>query len=131
MSNNRPSILNDNVKCSCKGFNLDKLLQPNILTLIAEKGLHGYVIIQELEKKNLFQGEKVDNTGIYRALKSLEEKGLVSSEWDVKDGGAAKKIYTINGSGKECLANWIRTLEEYKKTIDIIIQDAKTAVKTD
>lgn len=129
MSNNRLSLINDKVKCSCKGYNLDKLLQPNILILLTKQNLHGYLIIQELKNKNLFLGEKVDSTGIYRTLNTLEDKGLVESEWDMDGTGAAKKIYKITISGKECLANWIHTLEEYKKTIEIMIEDGKEVLK--
>ncbi|MEI8217344.1 MAG: helix-turn-helix transcriptional regulator [Eubacteriales bacterium] len=128
MSNRRLSLVKKVDKCSCKGYNLDKLLQPNILSLLAGRALHGYMIIQELEKKNLFKGEKIDNAGIYRTLKHLEEKGLVDSEWDVEEAGSAKRVYRINISGRECLGNWIRSLEDYKLTIESIIQDANRAL---
>ncbi|AOY77800.1 PadR family transcriptional regulator [Clostridium formicaceticum] len=125
MSNSRRSLMDVNIKCSCKGNNLDKLLQPNILSLLVNKNLHGYVLIQELEAKNVFKGEKIDKAGIYRTLKNLEAQGLVSSEWNIEDVGAAKKVYKITASGKECLKTWIQTLEDYKKTIEAIIEDAK------
>lgn len=126
MSNSRPGLTNEIIKCSCKGYNLDKLLQPIMLTLLAERDLHGYMIIQELKKKDLFQGEKIDNTGIYRTLKTLEDKELVSSKWDTEDLGTAKKIYTINSAGRACLNNWIETLVNYKETIETIIRDAES-----
>ena len=128
MSNKRLTLTKKTEKCSCKGYNLDKLLQPNILTLLAKRDMHGYVVIQELEKLDLFNGERVDNTGIYRTLKHLEEKGLVQSQWDVEDVGAAKKIYQINDAGKKCLANWIQSLEEYKAIIDTVIDSAMRAL---
>lgn len=129
MSNNRQGIINVKVKCSCKGYNLDKLLQPNILILLAKQNLHGYLIIQELENKNLFRGEKFDNTGIYRTLKTLEDRALVDSEWDIDGTGAAKKVYKITNAGRECLKNWIKTLEDYKQIIETIITDAKVVVE--
>lgn len=112
-------------KCSCKGYNLDKLLQPNILILLAKQNLHGYSIIQELENKNLFNGERADNTGVYRTLNTLEEKGLVQSEWEMEKTGPAKKVYRITKDGLECLSYWIGTLETYSKTIHSIIDEAK------
>jgi len=128
MSNIRRTLVSDKVKCSCNGSNLDKLLQPKILILLAKHNLHGYLIIQKLENKNLFHGEKADSTGIYRTLKTLEEKSLVESEWDVGGAGTAKKIYKITIEGKKCLANWIHTLEDYKKSIEAIIIDGKFAL---
>lgn len=128
MSNNRQQLIKEDIKCSCRGYNLDKLLQPNILILLAKQDLHGYLIIQELEKKNLFNGERADNTGVYRALKTLEEKEKVKCEWVLEESGPAKKIYKITDQGLECLRTWIKTLEEYKSTIDTIINDAKEAI---
>jgi PadR family transcriptional regulator PadR len=125
MSNMKRSLIDKKAKCSCKGYNLDKLLQPNILILLTQQNLHGYSIIQELENKNLFNGEKADNTGIYRTLKVLEDKGLVQSQWELESAGPAKKIYNITEEGRDCLSNWIDTLETYRKTIDTIIEEAK------
>jgi biotin synthase len=130
MSNSGLDLIRENTRCSCKGYNLDKLLQPNILILLAHKNLHGYSIIKELENKNFFLGERVDNTGVYRALKTLEERKLVRSEWHADDTGAAKKIYNITYAGLECLENWINTLEEYQKTIDILIKDGRDALNS-
>lgn len=129
MSNINKSLIDAKVKCSCKGYNLDKLLQPNILILLAKQNLHGYSIIQELENKNLFYGERADNTGIYRTLNHLEEKGLIQFDWELENTGPAKKVYHITDVGLECLSNWIGTLVNYKNTIDTIITEAKSIFK--
>lgn len=128
MSDSRHRQVSVNVKCSCKGYNLDKLLQPMILTLLTGRNLHGYAIIQELQKKNF--GEKFDNAGFYRTLKSLTIKGLVDYEWIVEANSPAKKVYKITGSGIECLANWIQTLGGYKNAIEAIISDAVTTIQS-
>lgn len=130
MSNNRLKPLGGKEKCSCKGYNLDKLLQPNILILLATQELHGYLIIQELESKDLFRGERADNTGIYRTLKTMEDKGLVDSELVFEATGPAKKVYRITEDGLHCLENWIDTLENYKNTIDEIVAEAREAVRS-
>ena len=110
-------------KCSCKGYNLDKLLQPNILILLWNDHRHGYSIIQALEKSDFFYGEKIDPAGIYRTLKKMEEKALVESRWEGLE--APKRVYRITAEGEKCLENWIFTLEAYQKTIDQIINEAK------
>ena len=122
---NRRTLIGKNIKCSCKGYNLDKLLQPNILIILAKQKLHGYMIIQQLESGNLFHNEKIDNTGVYRTLKTLEDRGMVSSEWVLEESGPAKKTYMITEKGLECLDTWIQTLENYKNTIENIITEAK------
>jgi PadR family transcriptional regulator PadR len=125
MLNRRTGLIGKNIKCSCKGYNLDKLLQPNILIILAKQKLHGYMIIQQLESGNLFHNEKIDNTGVYRTLKTLEDRGMVSSEWVLEESGPAKKTYMITEKGLECLDTWIQTLENYKNTIENIITEAK------
>lgn len=125
MSDSRVNLIEENVKCSCKGYNLDKLVQPQILTVLANRDLHGYMIIQELERKNLFFEDRIDNTGVYRTLKTLEDKELVHFEWMLDDSGPAKKNYKITDKGIECLRTWLHTLEDYQKAIDVIIRDAK------
>lgn len=121
----RQSLISDMSKCSCKGNNLDKLIQPIILTILKRGDLHGYKIIKELEEKSIFLNSTPDNTGIYRTLRSMEERKLVISDWDTFGGGAAKKIYKLTEEGSICLKNWIDTLEQYKEIIEIILQDAK------
>jgi PadR family transcriptional regulator PadR len=129
MQNSEINLIDDNVKCSCRGNNLDKLVQPNILIILAKQDMHGYMIIQELEKMNTFDDEKVDNTGVYRALKTLEDRDMVKFEWVMDESGPAKKNYSITDKGLECLENWISTLETYQKKIDKIIEDAKDIFK--
>ncbi|RNC29363.1 MAG: hypothetical protein AWM53_00716 [Candidatus Dichloromethanomonas elyunquensis] len=126
MSNNCEGLIEEKLKCSCRGYNLDKLLQPSILIILAKQKLHGYLIVQELENRNLLHGEKADTAGIYRTLATLENKGRVQFEWDLQGTGPAKKTYKITESGLECLSNWIQTLQDYRKTIDLIIEEAKT-----
>jgi poly-beta-hydroxybutyrate-responsive repressor len=117
-------------KCSCQGFNLEKFLQPNILVLLTHESLHGYLIIQKLKGIHPAGGEKFDSTGVYRTLQSMEKKNMVESHWDVAGAGAAKKIYTITPTGRECLSNWLRTLTEYRNTIAALIAEIQTALDT-
>ncbi|TJX15672.1 PadR family transcriptional regulator [Tissierella creatinini] len=125
MDNKILKLLDENFKCSCKGYNLDKLLQPNILIILAEQNMHGYMLIQELERRNIFEEEKADNTGVYRTLRTLEDRELVAFEWVLDEAGPAKKNYMITDKGFECLKNWISSLQVYKKKIDKIIKDAE------
>ncbi len=126
MSDSKKNQIDAKAKCSCKGYNLDKLIQPNILILLAKQSLHGYSIIQELERKDLFSGEKADNTGIYRTLSKLEERGLIRFEWSLESTGPAKKVYHITDEGWDCLYNWGVTLKNYRNTIDSMIREIES-----
>jgi hypothetical protein len=67
--------------------------------------------------------------GIYRTLKTLEDRELVTYEWVTDEAGPAKKNYMITDKGLECLENWVNTLQMYSKKIDKIIEDAKDVLK--
>ena len=114
----KTTLIND--KCSCTGNNLDKLIQPAILTVLAEQELHGYKIAHVISVMQAFQGQKPDITGIYRSLKSMESRGLVVSSWETSESGPAKRFYKLTATGVECLNRWIETLAEYRQNIDTL-----------
>lgn len=129
MSDNRLTLIDYENRCSCKGYNLDKFLQPNILILLAQENLHGYSIIQKLDEERNFFGEKFDSTGVYRTLQTMEKNLLVESSWDVEGAGAARKTYQITAEGRSCLANWADTLSWYQEIINELISDINETLK--
>lgn len=113
------------VTCSCLGSNLDKLLQPMILTILAQHEAHGYAIIQVLEE---LEGEKIDKAGAYRTLKVLEERGHISYYWLDSEDSQKKKIYSLTEDGRACLKNWIETLKNYRRKVDRIVKGAEAVL---
>jgi poly-beta-hydroxybutyrate-responsive repressor len=114
-------------KCPCSGNNLDKLIQPMILTILARENLYGYKIVQRIAESPMFKGNKPDGTGVYRFLKAMEQRGLVVSSWSLADTGPAKRVYHITNAGEECLSRWINSLEEYRRDIGRMLEEAKKA----
>lgn len=129
MSNSKLNLTDENFKCSCKGYNLDKLLQPRILQILSQEKMHGYRIVQALETKPLFHEEKADTAGIYRALATLQDRSLVSFEWIMESSGPAKKQYAITNEGMHCLNYWIQTLGEYKQALEDFLYGALEQMK--
>lgn len=111
------------------GINLDKLIQPATLTLLAVEEFHGYIIVQKLQETCMLQGKKPDPSGVYRCLRLLEQRGLVTASWDVSDPGPAKKLYKITESGIKCLKNWVNTLENYQRSLEMFLLSAKSAIR--
>jgi DNA-binding PadR family transcriptional regulator len=111
-------------KCACSGANLDKFVQPLILLHLAEQDLHGYGILRCIVDSPMFKGEKPDPTGVYRFLKSMEERGLVVSAWDIPQSGPPKRIYGITPEGRACLRRWVVTLREYLRSLESLVRDA-------
>ena len=55
-----------------------------------QKPMHGYIIVQKAAGSPMFGGKKPDATGIYRALKRMEESGLVTSAWEMPRSPATR-----------------------------------------
>jgi PadR family transcriptional regulator PadR len=108
-------------ECPCSGKSLVRLVRPAILGVLAQGPLHGYLVIQKLERLSFFKNQSPDPTGIYRALKSMEEEGLLVSKWDMVQSGPARRFFTLTEDGRDCLERWFQTLGEYRKDVDNMI----------
>ena len=79
-----------------------------LMSLIAQKDLYGYEIIQILKQLSDDTYEMSEGT-LYAALKRLERKEWVESYWSVTDSGR-RKYYHIKDAGKKALdskrKNW-------------------------
>ena len=121
------------IECATLGKSLSRLSQPTILTLLAanDKPMHGYIIVQQAANSPMFGGKKPDPTGIYRALKRMEQADLVSSHWETPEEGSAKRLFTLTDKGRACLRRWIDALACYKITIEELRVSASTALGID
>ncbi|HAM15191.1 MAG TPA: hypothetical protein DCP91_04915 [Eggerthellaceae bacterium] len=117
-------------ECAALGKSLNRLSQPTILTILAanDKPMHGYIIVQQAADSPMFGGKKPDATGVYRALKRMEEAELVTSWWDTPDEGSAKRMFELTEKGRLCLRRWIDALACYKMTIEELRRYASTAL---
>jgi PadR family transcriptional regulator, regulatory protein PadR len=111
-------------QCPCSGINLDKLIQPMILLFLSDRALHGYGLVQEIMNSPMFRGDKPDPTGVYRFLKTMENRGLVVSQWELVESGPAKKTYRITEEGLICLEQWVATLRDYVSSIETLLATA-------
>jgi PadR family transcriptional regulator PadR len=86
-----------------------------LLVMLKDLNLHGYEIMKEL-KQNF---AVVSDPGtVYRALRQLERDGYISSWWDPKEQGPARRIYTLTDAGGDALKLWSSALEQYRSNLD-------------
>lgn len=128
-----PKSDEDLKECAELGKSLNRLSQPTILTLFAanDKPMHGYIIVQQAAHSPMFGGKKPDATGIYRALKRMEEAELVTSEWETPEEGSAKRLFTLTDKGRHCLRRWIDALACYELTLEELRGQAAQALGID
>ena len=130
MPDPKPPRTDDMSNCPCAGGTLDKLIQPAILIILSECGMHGYALVGRLSEMPMFAGDKPDPSGVYRLLKAMEGRGIVTSSWDTSQGGPAKRTYEITNPGRACLRAWINTLEGYRDAINLLLRAARSATET-
>ena len=75
-----------------------------VLAILDEGPLHGYQIAKEMKRRSddaLTLGQGV----LYPILHRLEERGLVTGEWEQSTGTPSRKRYQITSRGRAELAN--------------------------
>jgi transcriptional regulator len=82
-----------------------------ILKAVSLGPLHGYGIIQRIRQMSDEMLE-VEQGSLYPALYRIEQRGWVSSKWDLNETGRRAKFYTLTKAGRKQLeveeASWDR-----------------------
>jgi PadR family transcriptional regulator len=97
-----------------------RFLEPGLLALLREQPTHGYDLINELPA--LLGTDRVDVGNVYRALRGMEHRGLVTSEWLDDLPGPAKRTYEITDEGRRALERWAQWLREARDRIDQLLE---------
>lgn len=84
----------------------ERYIQPSILMGLLVKPYYGYELIGHLQNFGFLDGPAPPGM-VYRHLRQLETDGMVISQWETKEAGAAKRMYQITDEGKDVLAAWI------------------------
>jgi PadR family transcriptional regulator PadR len=94
---------------------VERFGEPALLALLAARATHGYELIERLSE--LSGEERVDVGNLYRALRSLEDEGLVTSEWSAELPGPTKRTYTLTPEGHELLDAWLGSLAQLRDSL--------------
>lgn len=87
----------------------------------AGEPLYGYQIAREI----LADGQETEimkQGALYPVLRSLEKGGLLSSRVQVSESGPPRRYYTITGSGRTVLAEWIVIWRRNRDFIDAVLE---------
>jgi PadR family transcriptional regulator PadR len=86
-----------------------------LLVMLADQNLHGYEIAKELNQKFAVAA---DAGTVYRALRLLEREGYISSWWDPKEQGPARRFYALTDAGAAALRTWSQVLDQYRANLE-------------
>jgi len=96
------------------------ITEPLILYLIDEVPTYGYNIIKELEKRTTGYFKFKGGT-IYPALRRLETKGLIKSEWQQTTARQARKYYQITEKGQRFLASSLAGWKDFSIAVSMFM----------
>lgn len=113
-------------KCACRGDFLDRLVQPAALSILYRQPDYGYNLIKQLAKTRLWNGKTPDASGIYRILKDMEKRGLLTSRIDLADNqNMGKRIFSVTPEGIACMHRWEETLSDYHEGIGEMLNEIR------
>lgn len=99
--------------CSCGLGRMPRLVEPVILALLAcEEARYGYEIMEQANRQTLTDSE-IDAAVVYRTLRTLEQAGCVTSEWQPGTGGPHRRMYEITAVGRQHLQDWLTVLDRH------------------
>ena len=98
----------DTFRCEGPG---KRFIEPRILYLLSGKPSHGYEIVGRMKEIPL-PGSLPDTGAVYRKLRQMEGKGLVTSRWEDGGSGPKRRIYSITVKGKRSMAIWVDGIEQ-------------------
>jgi DNA-binding PadR family transcriptional regulator len=102
------------------------LVEPALLASLASQAAHGYDLMRAIE--TVTQGFlSVDSGGVYRALRRLEEEGLVESSWASGEFGPQRREYRLTPDGSALLEQWVVHLRQRRDAIGSLLDAIEQA----
>jgi DNA-binding PadR family transcriptional regulator len=99
------------------------------MAVLAGGELHGYRVVERAAASPVLRGVRPDPTGVYRTLRAMEKRGLVSASWSMPKTGPARRSYRLTSAGRDCLRAWAATLAGYHKAIGGLLATIRSAAK--
>jgi PadR family transcriptional regulator, regulatory protein PadR len=117
MCNRRPN----HRRHGCCHYSGGGLIQLVVLRILYEKPSHGYQIMEQLQK--MTSEQYVPEPGaLYTILRRMENRSLVTSEWEKKEIGADRRIYTLTDEGKQVLKEGLETVKGRNQLMENLSQ---------
>lgn len=99
---------------------VERFVEPALLLSLAEGRSHGYELAERLA--DVVGVESVDYGNLYRLLRSLEQEGIVSSEWEEQSDAPSKRQYELTERGELLLEAWADALSQTNKRIGALLR---------
>lgn len=95
-----------------------------VLSLLAERAMYGYEILQEAERRSAGTFRLKEGT-IYPALHQMERGGLLQATWRESAEGRSRKYYALTAKGRRHAQSKRRQWDSLLAAMRAILGDAR------
>ena len=95
-----------------------------ILRVLSRESLHGYEISKRIQQQ-MQEEIQIEEGALYPALRRMEEKGWLESEWGLSSSNREVKYYQLTSEGKRELKEQTATWDRYVKAMDRVLRMAE------
>jgi PadR family transcriptional regulator, regulatory protein PadR len=95
-----------------------------ILSLLSEREMYGYEMLQEAERRSASEFQLKEGT-LYPALHQMERDGLLKARWRDSDAGRARKYYSLTTKGRRRADSKRRQWASISTAMRAILGDAR------
>lgn len=91
-----------------------------ILKALVEQEMHGYGIgrwIREVSGEVL----EIPEGSLYPALRRLEDRGYITSRWDLSENNRRARFYSLTPAGKQHLRDDARAWDRYATAVSLVL----------
>jgi len=92
-----------------------------LLRILSEKPMHGYALMEALEKRGYAPSGSVEAGTLYTILRRMERRGLLKSSWDRPKSGRPRRVYQVTHRGLEFLKSGLEALAERQPIIEELL----------
>ena len=96
---------------------LHGLLDMLVLRTLVMGPLHGYGVAKAIKTASTDELD-IEFGSLYPALKRLEKRGWIESEWGTSDNGRKAKFYSLTPAGRQALPRMVAEWEAYVSAVD-------------
>jgi len=107
-----------------EGLLTSDLLRGNSITLVlsvlATAPAPGYVVTDLIRVRSEKRIDFKDGS-VYPLLHDLQSRGLVTSDWEIKDGERPKRVYSLTPAGLAELDHRTAAWREFARGVDLVL----------
>ena len=93
-------------------------IKPCLLLLLKESPSYGYELLDRLPPLGIGR----DYGSLYRALRALEQEGLVRSGWEPRGKGPERRRYEVTHAGEAWLEQWAGAISATQSLLEVYLR---------